>query len=86
MNYLKFLLIIALMTLSLHLNAQTLYVDALKGKGVAKGTQTDPLLSIEKAVTIVNTFSSNEPVTIKLSPDQPATNCISASLSINNHE
>ncbi|MDB5091040.1 MAG: hypothetical protein JWR09_5034 [Mucilaginibacter sp.] len=68
MNKLKFLSIIILLATSPGLNAQTLYVDALKGKDVAKGTQTDPLLSIEKAVTIANTFSGNEPVIIKLAP------------------
>ena len=68
MNKLKFLLIIILLAASVQLNAQTLYVDALKGKDVAKGTQTDPLLSIEKADAIANTFSGNEPVTIKLAP------------------
>jgi hypothetical protein len=68
MNKLKFLSIIILLATGLRLDAQTLYVDALKGKDVAKGTQADPLLSIEKAISIANTYSGNEPVNIKLAP------------------
>jgi hypothetical protein len=68
MNKLKILSIITLFASCMQLNAQTLYVDAVKGKDVAKGTITDPLLSIEKAITIANSFNNDQPVTIKLAP------------------
>lgn len=52
----------------LHLHAQTVYVDAVKGREEAAGTAADPLLSIEKAVTLAGSFTGDEPVNIKLAP------------------
>ena len=49
-------------------SAQTLYVDALKGRDDAKGTAAEPLASLQKAVATATNFSGNEPVTIKLGP------------------
>lgn len=51
-----------------HAKSQTLFVDAVKGKDSAKGTMTEPLHSLEKAVAIAGEFTGNEPVTIKLAP------------------
>lgn len=48
--------------------SQTLFVDAAKGKDDAKGTETEPLRSLEKAVIVASTFTGDEPVTIKLAP------------------
>ena len=50
------------------LSAQVLYVDAAKGREEAKGTATDPLASLEKAVALAGSFTGNEPVTIKIHP------------------
>ena len=47
---------------------QTLYVDAQKGKNNAKGTITDPILTLDEAVLKTNSFKGNEPVTLKLNP------------------
>jgi len=51
-----------------HLPAQTLYVDVIKGRDEAKGTITDPFISLEKAVALASSFTGNEPVTIKVAP------------------
>jgi hypothetical protein len=48
--------------------AQTLYVDAQKGKNNATGTIKDPILTLDEAVLKTNGFKSNEPVTLKLNP------------------
>lgn len=48
--------------------AQTLFVDPLNGKDHASGSKQDPLASIEKAVSIANSFKGDQPITIKLSP------------------
>lgn len=48
--------------------AQTLFVDPAKGKDNATGSIHDPLASLEKAVSLANRFSGNEPITIKLAP------------------
>ena len=50
------------------LSAQVVYVDAAKGREEAKGTATDPLSSLEKAVALAGSFTGNEPVTIKIHP------------------
>jgi hypothetical protein len=50
------------------LSAQVVYVDAAKGREEAKGTATDPLASLEKAVALAGSFTGNEPVTIKIHP------------------
>ena len=54
--------------LSVRINAQTIYADAVNGKENAKGTVADPFLSLEKAITLANGFTGSEPVTIKLAP------------------
>lgn len=46
--------------------SQILFVDAVKGNDDAKGTIAEPLRSLERAVTITNTFTADKPVTIKL--------------------
>jgi hypothetical protein len=50
------------------LSAQTLYVDVAQGKDEAKGTATDPVASLDKAVALAHDFTGNEPVTIKIYP------------------
>ncbi|GAB3781807.1 hypothetical protein GCM10028818_36370 [Spirosoma horti] len=50
------------------LSAQTLYVDATRGKDEAKGTLTDPLASLDKAVALAHDFTGKEPVRIKIYP------------------
>ena len=50
------------------LYAQTIFVDAIKGRKEAKGTNTDPFASLEKAVALAGSFSGNEPVTIRIYP------------------
>lgn len=51
-----------------NLHAQTICVDAVKGKAEAKGTAADPLASLEEAVNRTNSFSGQEPIWIKLAP------------------
>lgn len=48
--------------------AQTIYVDAIKGRDEAKGTITDPFNSLEKAAALASGFSGKEPVTIRVQP------------------
>ena len=50
------------------LHAQTVYVDAGKGRDEAGGTVNDPIGSLEKAVALASGFSGREPVVIKLYP------------------
>jgi hypothetical protein len=50
------------------LKAQTLYVDAQKGRDDARGTLDAPLASLQEAVALAGDFSGNDPVTIKLAP------------------
>ena len=57
-----------LLMLGTQANAQTIYVDAINGKENAKGSATDPFLSLEKAIKKANSFTGNDPVTIKLAP------------------
>jgi hypothetical protein len=66
MNKLKLCALLLIVCLGMRLSAQTIYVDAVNGKSDAKGTITDPLLSLEKAMSIANGFTGQEPVTIKL--------------------
>lgn len=68
MNKRNFLLLVLFFFLKGGLYAQTIYVDAVKGKEEAKGTITDPFASLEKAVALASTFSGSEPVTIKVAP------------------
>jgi len=54
--------------LSNRVSGQTLYVDAQKGKNNATGAINDPILTLEEAVAKTNSFTSSEPVTLKLGP------------------
>ena len=65
---LKFLSFIILLIWGIPLSAQTLYVDVSRGRDDAPGTQSEPLTSLEKAVVKANTFSGEEPITIKIAP------------------
>ncbi|WEA00872.1 right-handed parallel beta-helix repeat-containing protein [Mucilaginibacter sp. SJ] len=68
MKKLRFLFLLLPLIGSLRLQAQILYVDPAKGKEAASGSATDPLLSLEKAVTLAGSFTGEQPVTIKLAP------------------
>ena len=68
MNLIKYLLLVLMVILNLQLKAQTLYVDATKGNDDNKGTNADPLSSLQKAVSIANGFTGNQSVVIKLAP------------------
>lgn len=68
MNKLKLSGTLLLLGLTVCLRAQTLYVDAVNGKEQAKGTVTDPLSTLERAMTIANKFAGDQPVDIKLAP------------------
>lgn len=68
MRKLRFLFLLFPLIAGLHVHAQTLYVDPIKGKEEAVGTVADPLLSIEKAIMSAGSFTGEQPVTIKLSP------------------
>lgn len=48
--------------------AQSLYVDPLKGNDQAKGTLTEPLASLDKAVSLAKGFTGNNNIDIKLAP------------------
>ncbi|HMH23002.1 MAG TPA: hypothetical protein VK563_14545 [Puia sp.] len=48
--------------------AQTLYVDAVKGKDGASGTLSEPLASLQQAVTLAKAFTGKATITIKISP------------------
>ena len=68
MNKLNLLFTTLLLGFSFPSLAQTLYVDAVNGKDVAKGTLADPLRDLEKTINMVNGFNSNQSVDIKLAP------------------
>jgi hypothetical protein len=68
MNKIVFLTISLWGSFLLSVNAQTLYVDAVRGKEEAKGTAIDPIASLEKAVSLTREFSGTEPITIKIYP------------------
>jgi len=68
MNNLKFLSIILFLTTSLQLNAQVLYVDAIRGSDVAEGSSRSPLLTLQKAVDMANKFTGEKAISIKLAP------------------
>ena len=61
-------LIVLLFLFASRLDAQTIFVDAVKGHDEAKGTITDPFASLEKAVALASGFSGNEPITIRIYP------------------
>lgn len=48
------------------LTAQTLYIDALKGKAGESGTIDHPLASLEEAIMRTHSFTGQEPVCLKL--------------------
>lgn len=48
--------------------AQSLYVDPLKGNDQAKGTLTEPLASLDKAVILAKDFTGSNNIDIKLAP------------------
>ncbi|QEM07900.1 hypothetical protein DIU31_031975 [Mucilaginibacter rubeus] len=48
--------------------AQSLYVDPLKGNDQATGTLTEPLASLDKAVSLAKDFTGNNNIDIKLAP------------------
>ena len=50
------------------LHAQTLYVDAIKGNDNGKGSLSDPVASLEKAVDMAKAFNHHEAITIKVFP------------------
>lgn len=68
MNRVFMVSFLAFMLITISAKSQTLFVDALKGSDDAKGTATEPLHSLEKAVAVTNTFSGDESVRIKLAP------------------
>ncbi|TVT39341.1 right-handed parallel beta-helix repeat-containing protein [Hymenobacter setariae] len=49
-------------------DAQTLYVDPLRGKLEAAGTASAPLASLEQAIRLAQGFSGQEPVVLRLYP------------------
>ncbi len=62
------LIFLSIFFVSLHATAQTIYVDAVKGRDDAKGTITDPFNSLEKAATLASSFSGKEPVIVRVHP------------------
>ncbi len=60
--------IIGLLSLGSRIYAQTVFVDAIKGRDEAKGTFSDPLASLGKAIALASGFSGNEPVIIRIYP------------------
>ncbi|GAB4011774.1 hypothetical protein GCM10028808_26160 [Spirosoma migulaei] len=68
MSKLLFLSISLWVSFLLPASAQTLYVDATRGKDEANGTATDPIASLDKAVALARDFTGTESVTIKIYP------------------
>ena len=66
----KFILSAAILLICLvtRLTGQTLFVDPVKGSDNAKGSLSEPLASLEKAIQLAGGFTGNEPVIIKLNP------------------
>ncbi len=50
------------------LQAQTLFVDAVNGKDGGRGTDREPVATLQRAVEIATGFTGDLPVTIKLLP------------------
>jgi hypothetical protein len=50
------------------LQAQTLFVDAVNGKDDGRGTDREPVATLQRAVEIASPFTGDLPVTIKLLP------------------
>jgi hypothetical protein len=61
-------LLVFLSFLSNRISGQTLYVDAQKGKNNATGAINDPILTIDEAIAKTNSFTSRDPVILKLGP------------------
>jgi len=57
-----------LLLLILNGNAQTIFVDVVKGNGEGSGSSADPISSLEKAVELANGYSGRDPITIKIAP------------------
>jgi len=69
MNKLKIYSILLLSSiLSMCTHAQTIYVDAVKGVTDGDGTISNPLSSLEKAISMADGFIAKEPINIKLAP------------------
>lgn len=68
MNRLFLFLTILLFLSASRADAQTIFVDAVKGKDGAKGTLTDPFASLEKAIHLASGFTGKEPVAIRIYP------------------
>jgi len=52
----------------LNVNAQTLFVDPVRGKAGAPGSRALPLGSLEEAVALANRYRGSEPIKIELAP------------------
>ena len=50
------------------MQAQTLFVDAVNGKDDGRGTDREPVATLQRAVEIGSPFTGDLPVTIKLLP------------------
>lgn len=68
MNKTIFFLMILLFLFANQSNAQTIFVDAAKGKNGAKGTMADPLVNLETAIKLAGNFPGDQPVTIRVYP------------------
>ncbi|MEP7371839.1 MAG: right-handed parallel beta-helix repeat-containing protein [Chitinophagaceae bacterium] len=64
----KFIIPVLFSLIASGLYAQTIYVDAVKGRPEARGAIADPLPSLEQAVMLAGGFSGNEPVIVKVAP------------------
>ena len=64
----NFLSIVLFFLLTNSVKAQTIYVDAVKGRSDARGNITDPFSSLESAVALAGSFSGKEPIVIKVAP------------------
>jgi len=63
-----FIALFIILSISTITYGQTLYVSAEKGNDLASGTKTNPLQTLDKAVTKANQFSGDEPVKLILGP------------------
>jgi hypothetical protein len=57
-----------LLLAALNLGAQTLFVDAVKGRDDARGTRAEPLATLERAAVVAGGFAGDAPVTVKIAP------------------
>ncbi len=49
-------------------NAQTVFVDARKGRDQGTGTVTDPIGSLQGAIALASRFTGDQPITITVAP------------------